>query len=158
MAKAKAECKCSVCGKDFTVERSYGSRADADHFEAYAAENYTECPACYCARMEREREQKALAAIEAYGLPQIVGVSDKQVSYAEALRKRFLGQPNHIADVKRTLESIDMDQLSAAADKMGLTPDAYMRKAFNARRRGAEYIVLTSGGAHDLIEAINNRC
>lgn len=56
MAKAHAECKCRVCGKDFVIERSYGSRADADHFEAYAADYDEDAENAQQAAASREEE------------------------------------------------------------------------------------------------------
>lgn len=90
MAKAKAKCICATCGKEFTVEATCYNRKDANNFESYAAEQYDECKDCYSSRIKAAAEKRAKALIEKYNLPEITGVSEKQIAYANNLRRNFL--------------------------------------------------------------------
>ena len=47
MAKARAICICSTCGKEFTKTKQCKNRAEADSFEQWAKENIDTCPDCY---------------------------------------------------------------------------------------------------------------
>ena len=90
MAMAKVKCTCSACGKEFTVKRDCFSRKDADSFEAWAAQHFTLCRDCYTAEIKDDCKTKAEAIISKYNLPEIKGVSEKQINYATELRNRFL--------------------------------------------------------------------
>lgn len=90
MAKAKAKCICATCGKEFVVEKNCFNRADANNFESYAAEHYDECKDCYLSRIKAAAEKRANALIEKYNLPLVTGVSEKQIAYADNLRRDFL--------------------------------------------------------------------
>ena len=92
MAKAKAICTCRTCGNKFEVVKNCFNRSDADNFEQYAKETYTECKDCYRARIEEENASKAKTIIEKYGFPTITGVSDKQTDYANRLRDEYLAK------------------------------------------------------------------
>lgn len=92
MAKAKASCRCATCGKEFTAEKICRNRTEADSYEAWASENMTECPECRRARISAEAVEAAEAIILEYNLPEITGVSDKQVAYARDLRSKHLAR------------------------------------------------------------------
>lgn len=60
MAKATATCTCATCGTTFVRTKICYNRREADEWEAWAAENITECPACYAAsRRAEEARQRA---------------------------------------------------------------------------------------------------
>lgn len=90
MAKATATCICATCGKEFIVEATCYNRKDANNFESYATEHYDECKDCYLSRIKDAAEKRANALIEKYNLPEITGVSEKQITYANNLRRNFL--------------------------------------------------------------------
>ncbi len=96
MAKAKANCKCKICGKEFEVTADKKNRREADSWEAWAAENITECSECYKTRTAAEAAEKDAK----YALPEIEGVSEKQIAYAQSLRGGFAaanGKPIELA-------------------------------------------------------------
>ena len=47
MAKAIAECTCTVCGKHFTRFRWCNNRREADSWEEWASTYFDKCPSCY---------------------------------------------------------------------------------------------------------------
>lgn len=85
MAKATAICNCKTCGKEFEMTAEKFNRRAADSWEAWAVENCTECKDCYRARTAAEAAEKAAK----YALPEIEGVSEKQIAYAQSLRSGF---------------------------------------------------------------------
>ena len=90
MAKATTECRCKTCGKQFVVSKDCFSRSDADGWSAWASEHMTECPDCRRARIAAEANDTADEIIREYNLPDITGVSAKQVAYARDLRTKYL--------------------------------------------------------------------
>lgn len=97
MAKAKITCKCEICGGTFEHVRTCANSSAADSYAEWAAEHVTVCPACYAAAKKAEAASKLNAYIaENFGtehpLPKITGVSEKQISYAEALRDEFISR------------------------------------------------------------------
>ena len=96
MAMANAKCHCVECGKDFIFKKEKRNRKDADDFEIWAAANITLCPDCSW----KEKQQQEKAALEDYisnfsqqhPLPEIQGVSEKQIAYADSLRSKFIAK------------------------------------------------------------------
>lgn len=94
MAKATAECTCKTCGKIYTTTKICRNRADANDWEQWAAEHYDECPECYKARKQAEREevneQAAQESLE-MGWPELNG-SLRQVAWATTIRKEKIDE------------------------------------------------------------------
>lgn len=142
MAMATAKCHCVECGKDFTFRKEKRNRKDADEFEIWAAANITLCPDCSW----KEKQQQEKAALEEYisdfsqqhPLPEIQGVSEKQIAYADSLRNKFIAKKmlackvdvNRFFDVAahaclETLKPGDVEKLQQAAEEAGQTFDDY---------------------------------
>lgn len=68
MAKAKATCTCKTCGGTFIKEAYKRNRAEASSWEAWAAEHFDECPACYGKR-KREEERSTPVYAEFWASP-----------------------------------------------------------------------------------------
>ena len=95
MAKAVVNLICAKCGAEFERTKICYNRKDADSWETYM----TDCADCLCSecykekkKAEREAEKQKFVD-ECYSklnLPQIEGVSEKQVKYAEDLRIKFV--------------------------------------------------------------------
>lgn len=93
MAKSSLTLTCARCGNTFKhIHFSY-NRSDANSHEKWAEEHITICPDCYAA----EKAAKTKTGVEAYmasfgdrQLPQITGVSAKQIAYAEKLRSAYV--------------------------------------------------------------------
>lgn len=122
MAKAEAHCKCQTCGRTFTVCKDCFNRTNANSFEEYAAANYTECPDCRKTRVASETESAAAKIIRENNLPEITGVSEKQIRYANNLRSQYLlsMQPIDIRKTNKYFERKDtpefQQQVQAKAD------------------------------------------
>lgn len=101
MAVARVTLVCPTCGVEFTKTKTCYNRKEADRWEEYMKTTDMECPECYAAR-----KAHAAAEINAkFGMPEITGVSDKQIKYANDLRNKYL-------------LTLDVEKVSAAVDRM----------------------------------------
>lgn len=87
MAKATVTYTCAICGGTFTKSVIKRNRTVADQWEAWAAENITECPQCYAARTRAEK--LAEISSRAADLPTLQG-TEKQVAWALQLREDMI--------------------------------------------------------------------
>lgn len=86
MATGTATCKCAKCGATFTMSKSGINSSEVDSYIAWATEHCTECKECYKKRIAAENKVRAESGC--FTLPEIKGVSDKQIAYAERLRAK----------------------------------------------------------------------
>lgn len=105
MAKATVTCTCKVCGATFKREAFKRNRAEADSWEAWAAENIDTCPSCY--KAEKQQKEAERVAARSQQLPQLEG-SEKQVSWANTIRDNMISE-NHLARGIRDGEFINQD-------------------------------------------------
>ncbi len=105
MAKARVTCTCKICGATFTRETIKRNRAEADNWEAWAAENIDTCPGCFRAQQQKEKELEAAA--RSSQLPQLQG-SEKQVAWANTIRDKMISE-NQLAQGIRDGEFINQD-------------------------------------------------
>ena len=94
MSRVKMVLKCEHCGKEFEHIHTCRNSTEAESYEAWARENITTCPDCYAAQ-KRAHQLDAVSGYissfsEQHPLPQITGVSEKQISYAASLREKFI--------------------------------------------------------------------
>lgn len=87
MAIAKATCTCNTCGKKFEYRAEKFNRREAESFEAWAAENITECWECRKAREAKEAEEARVAK----AWPTLTG-SEKQVAWATKIRDELVSK------------------------------------------------------------------
>lgn len=145
MAKATITCRCKICGKTFEHTKDCYNRADANAYEQWAAQNITVCPACYAASKKAVARSKLDAYIaENFGaehpLPEISGVSEKQIAYAASLRSKFIGELANYgakissvfaAEAEVQLSKLDEAGLAEAQEQAaaeGLTVEAWFAK------------------------------
>lgn len=88
MAKATAVCTCEVCGETFEVIKDCYNRKTADEFEAWAAENITECDKCKRERMHAAADAQRASDRES-GLPEILYGTEKQKDWAISIRREM---------------------------------------------------------------------
>lgn len=147
MAKVRMTCKCENCGKEFEHIHMCRNTKDAEDYEKWAKENIAICPECYAEqkRMEKENKRKAyMAEIEdEHKIPEITGVSEKQIAYAERLRslfiddlatynvnlKKFFQGANEIKFEKMTEKEHAM--AAEAAEKVGKTAEEWFEERRN---------------------------
>jgi hypothetical protein len=98
MPTAIIKCACKTCGKSFEITKECFCKAAAESYESYAEDYFSECKSCYAARMKKENAEKASVFIAKYNLPEIKGVTAKQISYANSLRNRWLA--NESAEIR----------------------------------------------------------
>ena len=90
MSIAIIKCVCKTCEKSFEVKKECFCKAAAESYESYAEDYFSECKYCYAARVNKENAEKASVLIAKYNLPEIKGVTAKQIAYANSLRNRWL--------------------------------------------------------------------
>ena len=107
MAIARISLTCSICGSTFEHRKECHNRRDADSYEAWASTHITECPECAKARWKAESFIRLMAELDELGrtLPELEGVSEKQVKYAESVRERCLCQ--NLNNLSRYCHGID---------------------------------------------------
>lgn len=131
MAKAKAICKCAHCGKQWTAEATKNNRKDADAWTEWAAENYTVCPECYHAQKKTTQEtlEQKIYAKYADILPEITKGSEKQLKYAEDLRRRYVANNElFIQKMQSVRNHYDKTKVAAEAAAEGVSPEVFWNK------------------------------
>lgn len=92
MARARATCKCTVCGEEFEITAYKRNSSEAASFVKWAEENITVCQECEKKQREAdhavENEKAARAAAE-NGWPQLTG-TEKQVAWASTIRDQAI--------------------------------------------------------------------
>lgn len=85
MAKWKVVVECENCGRDFVRQGTGYNRQDADNQEAWAVEHPGICPDCW----RRLQDEKRAAMWKGFPFCTLEGVSEKQISYADRVRKNW---------------------------------------------------------------------
>ena len=60
MAKATAKCKCVECGTTFEKTKDCYNRTEANNWEKWAEQNYTQCPQCWGKEQRKKENEKPL--------------------------------------------------------------------------------------------------
>lgn len=92
MAKAVANCVCSICGKPFVVTTYRRNRASADDFESWAENAITTCRDCERAAQDQAIREKAVELDP----PALTG-SEKQIKWAMSIRDELLRDVDRLA-------------------------------------------------------------
>lgn len=154
MARAIAECKCATCGGTFEKIAFKYNREQADSWKAWAEENCTTCPECW--KKEQDEKGKALAA--EYNLPEITGISDKQIAYAETLRARYMLNSDcelkKLSKIINELRTEHRAELDAMLAKLGQTEDEFFAQRSRAMHLSKAYTLLTTGEARQIIDEL----
>lgn len=94
MSRVKMVLKCEHCGKTFEHIHMCRNSTEAGTYEAWARENITTCPDCYAAQKRAHQLDAVSGYISSFSdrhpLPEITGVSEKQIAYASSLREKFI--------------------------------------------------------------------
>ena len=115
MAKATAYCTAKHCCASLEKTLRFYSRSEAASWIKTAANRYDECSDCYKARKISEQDAK----IACLGLPQISGVSDKQIAYATSLRRSFAYSNFDRMDIAQQIRDFNVDELKQCFDADG---------------------------------------
>lgn len=157
MAQATAHCVCEKCGKAFIKVKTCSNRREANEFEEWAEQNITLCPECYQKQLKEEKEKKMEECLEknAFSLTTINGVSEKQIQYADTLRKRHIANNIDRVDlVIRLISSIDKIRLESLCKELNKTEKEII--ALSMQRNGLykTYAALYTSEAKDIIETL----
>lgn len=155
MAKETVICTCKKCGKQFQVTVDGYNRADAERNAQYAEGAYDTCPECYKA----EKAAKIDEYIAALNLPEIQGVSEKQISYAKDLRRKKLAAQyglGNISNVTQIIKNVteNRDTLETQAKEIGKTFEQCIAEIKATPVYGELYIAMTSTSARELIDTL----
>lgn len=158
MAKATVTCRCNICGREFTHTKTCQNRRDAEDYEHWVQWHITQCPDCYAAEMRHNKEEKmkkAMSELSDFNLPAIVGVSDKQIAYAEKLRIKTLtdnmATAHYIIDL---LEQIDEEKMSELCILHEKTREEIIMEEMKTMHFDKVYIALYNKDAKKIIEAL----
>lgn len=115
------------------------------------------CPECY--RQQQLVRGKELAA--KYSLPEITGVSDKQIAFAETLRARYLTGDSindliKLSEMLHELHTEHQTEFVAMLARLNQTEAEYLAQRTRKLGLGKAYTLLTTGDARQLINALNN--
>ena len=142
------------CGHTGEVQL-FGSNKDRERKIKWYEESAL-CPECY----KRQQEERCKALAAEYNLPEITGVSDKQIAFAESLRGRYLtnyeAELEKLTEIMHELRTEHRAELDAMLTKLGQTEDEFFAQRSHKRGLGNAYTVLTTGEARQIIDALNN--
>lgn len=142
------------CGHTGEVQL-FGSSKDRERKIKWYEESAL-CPECY----KRQQEERCKALAAEYNLPEITGVSDKQIAFAESLRGRYLTSSERelekLTEIMHELRTEHRAELDAMLAKLGQTEDEFFAQRSHKRGLGKAYTVLTTGEARQIIDTLNN--
>lgn len=156
MAKATAHCTCKKCGAKFEREKICYNRDEADRWEAWATDYFDLCGTCYGEEQKARRESEYAEACEKYSLPTITGVSEKQIRYADSLRRQLFQKFPDLADKYDKLTDIlNSDHFLEVCAKHGITDTDAKREEQYSRDRyiSVMRVIRTTGEARQIIDA-----
>lgn len=149
MAKGRITLNCSNCGTPVEMSRTFNSRREADRWEEQMTDSTTLCKDCY----RKEQNAKAEKATKDLELPAIEGVSEKQVTYAENLRRRLLAGANEsIVNTKDLIERIPEEKILEVAKKYDGDRHVGLLKLAERYGLGHYYVALYYTNASDIID------
>lgn len=142
------------CGHTGEVQL-FGSNKDRERKVKWY-EKEALCPECY--KKQQEERGKALAA--EYNLPEITGVSDKQIAFAETLRTRYLinseAELQKLTTLLHELHTEHQTEFEAILANLGQPEAEYLAQRTRKMGLGKAYTVLTTDEARQIIDALNN--
>lgn len=152
MARAIANCTCSVCGSKFERVEFKSNRAQADAWKEWAEEHFTTCQECY----QKQQMAKAEALVAELGLPQITGKSEKQIAYAASLRAKYLVKrgANEIKLVRKLMAAMTPEKVREVAEKNGVDDETVIRRNLERRALSQAYVAAYESDAGKIIDAL----
>ncbi len=159
MAIASVKITCTTCGKTFEHRKECHNRTEANEYESWAENHIDTCPECRRKQIADEKSALLNTVLGEYdlSLPELDGVSEKQISYAVSVRNRYLS--GDIVAVKRygkgMLQFSDnayMQEFERECAKHGMTAEEGI--AYSIKEAGLDTIhfLLTSTSAADVLD------
>lgn len=161
MAIAKITLTCSACGASFTHRRDCWNRTDANNYEAWAQANISTCPDCYHKQQVAEKAEMlavVLAELD-ISLPELHGVSDKQIAYADKRRTGYLASSIKMLKEYHKFQEAAKDedtlaQFAPICAEHGMTLEEGLRHELNALGLDTIDYLLTSTSAADVLDRL----
>lgn len=151
MARSIAHCICATCGAEFKKVAFKRNRTEAYAWQEWAKVNCDECPECYAKRIAQENAAK----VQALGLPEIIGKSEKQVKYASDLRAKYaIDHTKEIQYIKKMLHIAQTDEAKAQATAAGMTVEEVFKATIEKLHLESALVCVIETEAHKIIEAL----
>lgn len=151
MARAIAICMCATCGTEFEKVAFKRNRTEADSWQEWAEANCDECPECYAKRMAQENAEK----VQALGLPEITGKSEKQIRYAFDLRTKYaVNHTKEIRYIKKMFQISQTDEAKTQAAAAGMTVEEVVKATIEKMHLQSALVCVIETEAHKIIEAL----
>lgn len=151
MARAIAICMCATCGTEFEKVAFKRNRTEADSWQEWAEANCDECPECYAKRMAQENAEK----VQALGLPEITGKSEKQIRYALDIRAKYaVDHTREIRYIKKMLHIAQTDEAKAQATAAGMAVEEVFKATIEKLHLESALVCVIETDAHKIIEAL----
>lgn len=156
MEYAEVELVCKKCKTTFVYKKLCHNRHEAEIAEQRAVRRRKPlCPAC----LRDEQEAAEIVKAAEMGLPELVGRSEKQVSFAFSLRSRYIRKNGAaIRKAQTFLNGIDPARVTEIAEKNGfIDAEDCIAAAFRQRELYLEYLCLTECNAQILIDRLSTQ-
>ena len=162
MAIASVTITCAECGKAFEHRKTCRNRSEADNYESWALNHIDTCPECYKKSLAAEKESILFDTLKTcgYKLPRLSGVSDKQITYAEKVRARYLS--NNIERImtyhegmEQTKDPAYMIVFAAECKKHGLTTEDGLMQSIKNAHLDTVHLLLTCESAKEILDHVN---
>ena len=152
MELIEVECVCSKCKNPFIVRKECHNKLDAEILEdKLSRRRKPVCPACF-------KKEQALGAVEMaakMGLPELIGRTEKQISYAFSLRNSYILQhQGEIKTVKKELGKINPTLIAAVAEEYGISEEECIYQACKEMGIHKGYSCLEEVNAQRLIDIL----
>lgn len=163
MAIARVTLVCPTCGKEFEKTKTCYNRKEADRWEEYMKTTDMECPECYKAHKAAETEAAVTEIIAKFNLPEITGVSDKQIKFANDLRNKYLLTLDAekasvmLEKMEEKLENGEWKKACVAgAEKSGKSENYVQWNAMHRAAIDKLVVLMHTSDAHTLIDLLND--
>lgn len=151
MAKATAICTCHKCGAEFIRTAIKRNSREAEEWSRWASVNFDLCAECYHIDLIERFEQIK----RKYGIPEITGVTPKQIEYAERLRRDYaLENTDALEKLDLRLSRTTQAELSAAAAKMNISETDCLKAAVKRIGLYEAYVAMAESNAAIIIDTL----
>lgn len=150
METVQVELQCKKCGEFFTVKKMCHTKLDAEIEERRISKRRNPvCPNCF----KKEKLEMAIEKAGKMGLPELIGSTDKQISFAFSLRDRYIEKnPYKISKARAELDAIKQQNIQPVTENRGYeTEDDCVADAFRRLDLFEAYLCLTEPNASRII-------
>lgn len=150
METIQIDLQCKSCGETFTVKKMCHTKLDAEiETRRISKRRNPVCPNCF----KKEKLKVAIEKASKLGLPEIIGTTDKQISFAFSLRDRYIeNNPYKFNRAKMELDAIMQQNIQPVTERRGYEDkDACMADAFRRLDLYEAYLCWTEPNASSLI-------